>query len=197
MDYLEYKTASERHLETCLKLRDLIQMNYSSGNLNAEDEMKRDRLLANIYYLSGYVIECIVNYGILKTIKYDVIASKFNLKSVRKLTTFYQADSKNKFAVSFDENDQYSLWPLYRKGHKFQQNLKFFTFPGGANLSGMNITAIDIDPQEPVKSLLKNWDVECRYIFGPKYSINNQEIILFLKLAEEIHWGIRKQITKD
>ena len=107
--YDYYKDAAERHLETCKELREYIKANFQGKpTLSPQEERKQKMILANIYYLSGYVIECIVNYGILKHIKFENTEKKY----VNQLVSI---DTKHK--VSFSGNDQYSEYSLWEKNH--------------------------------------------------------------------------------
>lgn len=55
MDYKEFRQAAHRHLVTCQKMCDSL-----SGLTNSED---KNLMIANIYYLSGYVVETLLSYA--------------------------------------------------------------------------------------------------------------------------------------
>lgn len=69
MTYPEYKIAAERHLETCWSL--VEKLNYyedkrQKASLNSKDLNSESHLLANLYYLSGYMLECMYSYAMCK-----------------------------------------------------------------------------------------------------------------------------------
>ena len=190
MNYLDYKIASERHLETCLRLKEVISDKYLKERLSAQEIKNRDDLLSNIYYLTGYVIECIVSYGILKHINIESIYRAHNLRRLKELYSIY-----SKQAVSFDYNDRDARWSITNPKHNIEKNLTFFTVEAG--LTGMNIRGIDKNIDGDLKKLLKYWNAEYRYFFKEKTMLDIHKIFSFLKLAEEIHIGIRTKITND
>jgi hypothetical protein len=58
MNYKEYRTAARRHLDTCEYMLDYLD------KISYADSYNKENILADIYYLSGYVIECIATYAI-------------------------------------------------------------------------------------------------------------------------------------
>lgn len=57
-NYKEYRTAARRHLDSCEYMLDYLD------KISYADSYSKENILADIYYLSGYIIECIVNYAI-------------------------------------------------------------------------------------------------------------------------------------
>lgn len=57
-----YKDAAERHLHVCSLL--MKQLDYPQNFSNTN---KYQNILAELYYLSGYIVECSVNYKYLTT----------------------------------------------------------------------------------------------------------------------------------
>lgn len=58
MVYEDYYKVASKHLRTC---------EYMKDHLNTvTNPQKRDAILRNIYYLSGYIIEGVINYLIYK-----------------------------------------------------------------------------------------------------------------------------------
>lgn len=190
MQYKEYKTASERHLETCLKLKDVIESKYQNDKLNLLEIKKRDELLINVYYLTGYIIEYIVSYGMLKFIDIEKV---FLQKKISKLTDLASIYTNHK--VSYDYNDKYARWSITNPKHNIETNLTFFTLE--AKLTGLNIRGIDKNIDSDLKKLLKCWNAEYRYSIKDLSILDSKKIFSFLTLAEEIHNGIRAKITND
>jgi hypothetical protein len=190
MNYLDYKIASERHLETCLRLKEVVSDKYAMEGLSNLEIKNRDELLSNIYYLAGYVIECIVSYGILKLINIDSIYRTHNLRGLKELASIYSSHK-----VSFDYKDNFARWSITNPKHSIEKNLTFFTVEAG--LTGMNIRGIDKNIDGDLKKLVKYWNAEYRYYFKEKTILDVHKVFSFLNLAEEIHIGIRTKITND
>lgn len=198
MDYLEYKTASERHLETCLKLKDIVMATYSKTSLTLDEEKKKNELLANIYYLSGYVIECIVSYSILKFIDFDSIRNKHGITEVKQLKFYHTNGSNNNYGVAYGYRDignrftPYACrWSIYSQAHKLTPNLTFFTVE--ANLTGLGIRGIDVPLTGYLKDMLKKWDAETRYQINSGNLNQKDRVFEFLDLAEHIHVNLFRQ----
>ena len=65
MVFNEYRTACKRHMQACDKLlQDMEDANKFS------EEMKKN-ILQEIYYLAGYMFECIYKYALFALINYD------------------------------------------------------------------------------------------------------------------------------
>ncbi|MEN8217395.1 MAG: hypothetical protein ABFS56_13715, partial [Pseudomonadota bacterium] len=79
MFYKDYLNAARKHQYTCCVL--LEKLNSIDEN---KDKAKYKYLLLNLYYLSGYIIECIVKYGIYDLISYskDEEVSSLNEKGL-------------------------------------------------------------------------------------------------------------------
>ncbi len=154
MFYKDYLNAARKHKYTCCVLREKLD----SLDEN-KDKAKYKSLLLNLYYLSGYIIECIVKYGI-----YDLIG--------------YPKDK----AVS--ELEQKGL--TYKnniKHHRFER----YTEQLNKRMSGA-IPLVDghkKDIEKKVIQLYKEWDAEVRY----SYDLGKNEkhhYIAFYEYAEKI-----------
>jgi hypothetical protein len=188
MDYQEYKKASERHLDTCLSLKRIIEDKYENKILNPILELEKQEHLFNLYYLSGYIIECRMNYSILEFINFKNIATHNRLNSCKQLKSFHLA---NPYKVSFssrkDNNANYYLW---RPQHKFQSNIDFFA--AGSKLAGIGhirgVNGNQITPHA-TNQLFQDWDVEYRYE-TKNQNLSSQEIFEFLDFANEVLTGL-------
>lgn len=197
LEIISYKTSSERHLKTAKYLEGVYNGLPESGNI-----LDKSHLLLNMYYLTGYVIETIVNYGILKLIDFDNIRKKNpTIRRVEDLTPIY-----NKYNVGFMyEKDRdlsrnrlmHTEYPLYAKGHQINdKKLKFFT--NEFKLTDLGIRGIDRTiSNSKVEKLLFKWEAQVRYEFKDMDLINYENVHNFIVLAEEIHNGIKFKITKD
>jgi len=66
-EYKDYKTAAQRHLMTCKYLVDCLTLPDNPLHKPLTNSYKL-YLLKNIYYLSGYTIESIVNFAIYECV---------------------------------------------------------------------------------------------------------------------------------
>ena len=66
MKYTEFETSARRHLESCYHILDNLINSTESFR-----KQKEDRLILNIYYLSGYVIECSLKFAFFKAVKFS------------------------------------------------------------------------------------------------------------------------------
>ncbi|MCK5523380.1 MAG: hypothetical protein KAI83_09635 [Thiomargarita sp.] len=81
MNDKKYRAAAKRHLETCEYMLDYLdQISYA-------DSYSKENILVDIYYLSGYVIECIVSYAIG-----ELELSQSKITETRKIHNFQNND---------------------------------------------------------------------------------------------------------
>lgn len=199
-EFRNYKTSSERHLNTCKYL-----INHYTEIRDSDNVFNKTQLLLNIYYLSGYIIETIVNYGILIVIDIESILNKHPevKKNIKNLNITH-----NKYGVVFayhldkhgkpiDTFNQIKC-ALYNPGHKITTNNKLSFFSNQRGYVDLRIRGIDLDiSNKQVRKLLDDWEASVRYEFDKMDLINFDNVFNFFKLAEEIHNGIRFKITKD
>jgi hypothetical protein len=69
MIYKDYLNSARKHQHTCDVLIEKLDQLDSDNRM--PDMFKYNSYLLNLYYLSGYIIECIVKYGI-----YDLLGHK-------------------------------------------------------------------------------------------------------------------------
>lgn len=200
MDYQDYKTASERHLETCIRLKEVIAVNYLNKTLMPSELKSQNEILANIYYLSGYVIECILHYAIVEyVVKVD---TDFRKKVAKRNGGSYENVSVRDLKVQ-DNNCNvgysYGRYTLYRAGHRFQSNIDFFNY--GGKISGIDsIRALNgkTIPEQNVRTLFSKWNVGVRYSNSEFQNLTTpQDIFAFLDFTEEVHKGVTNLILPN
>ncbi len=200
MDYKDYKTASERHLETCIKLKDFVAVTYLNKTLLPHEQKKQNEILANIYYLSGYVIECILHYAIVEyVVKVD---TDFRKKVAKRNGGNFENVSVRELKVQ-DNNCNvgysYGRYSLYRFGHRFQSNIDFFNY--GSKISGIDsIRALNgkTIPEQNVRTLFSKWNVGVRYSNSEFQNLNTpKDIFAFLDFTEEVHKGVTNLILPN
>lgn len=196
MDYKDYKTASERHLETCLKLQELTMNNYIGKPLQTNDLKIKNEILGNIYYLSGYIIECIVNYGMLVYIDFDKICKKQRISSVHDLKLRHN-NSKISYSSYSDENAKYYLWQASHK--QFEKNPNIYFFDQEARIQGAEIDIIKnrLNDQN-IRRLFKSWCVKSRYTINPIIldgkNVNENLVFEFLGFAQLVNSNLTNHI---
>jgi len=164
MIYEDYKVASLRHLQTC---------QYMYQHLDSvTDPIENANILADIYYLSGYVMECITNYAIYKYVKFNPQGDVQNLNYPK---------------ISFSTINQGKKY--YIATHNFQRNSKIL--PHGSKKQQIPFIGDDKPSKYlAVKDLYWYWHPgNIRYSLDSKLTLQltKPNIKLFVELAEEIY----------
>lgn len=191
--YDYYKDAAERHLETCKELREYIKANFQGKpTLSPQEERKQKMILANIYYLSGYVIECIVNYGILKHIKFENMG-----KELKNLVS-----DDNPHGVSYSNYPKMqSLKPIkyviYAPNHRLNAGNKHLFFKSIVKITGREFDAIPFINGKPLnpkqQNLFKIWGATIRYEIDYNLLVLS-DIEEFCENSEKIYNGMDRHI---
>lgn len=126
MDYKEFRQAAHRHLITCQKMCDGL-----SAIKNFED---KNAMIANIYYLSGYIIETLLSYAI-----------------------FCSLDLKTKKKPVEDHPDYENGF----KTHDFQAKISFAK-KHNCNLDGITFISSRHSNKDFMK-LFNGWRIDLRY----------------------------------
>lgn len=69
MKYTEYKKSAKRHLDTCGHL--IKTLNSVQAKTTHSQQECQNNLILNVFYLSGYVVECILKFTFFQSIHYD------------------------------------------------------------------------------------------------------------------------------
>lgn len=166
--YKEYLRAARKHLSTCIVIREALTTLDPSA---VENHSKIKQLTLNLYYLSGYVIECAVKYAIYVEIKYD----------------------KNQHINQLDTTDI-----SYRKHiqrHRFDRYVDHLNSRHGGIILIDNKQGISRE----VKKLYHNWDAPVRYCYDEipnqfKHSDEFEHVLTFSQYAEQIFTHIQSNI---
>ncbi len=130
--YEEFLMSARKHRQTCTVISDSLN---SLDNTNVENDSKAKFLTLNLYYLSGYIIECSIKYGIYVCIGYD------RSRCVKQLNTEEVAYGRQ------------------IKNHRYDRYEDILNSKHGGIILVDNKSNI---PQ-PVKNLYSNWDADIRY----------------------------------
>lgn len=69
MKYSEYLSSAKRHDYTCSILKDKLEEECLS-----ENSIEFSYLYSNLFYISGYIFECVIKYKILEFSEHDELA---------------------------------------------------------------------------------------------------------------------------
>ncbi len=157
MVYKDFLNAARKHKYTC---------NAIFECLNDETNVaKHKSLLLNLYYLSGYIIECIVKYAI-----YDLNGYQRN-RDIKKL---------DENGLTFDKDIKHHKFKRYTEHLK---RLRSIPIPLINNQQGV---------AKEVVELYKEWDADVRYSYELKYG--KTHYIEFYKCAQEIFNIIKNNV---
>ncbi len=189
MDFKDYQKASLKHLTTCKIMLDSIDLLASKDEALINIEIKKQALLHNMFYLSGYTLESIINYTIFKHFKWSepsiyVTDHKF---SARCDLSFYPNVGRLK------GRGNYTFW---MSQHDFRRNIEILkkTFPN----SGIPLIdkMIKVDPD--LIKLYNSWNVEIRYYTQDAlYSgqvLSEDKVKRFVSLTENIYNNLMKLV---
>lgn len=163
MVYKDYLNAARKHRITCDVIAEKLD---EEKNHIPKNQGKMKSLTLNLYYLSGYIIECIVKYAIYDLIGYD------REDDVRNL---------NKKGLTYDTHIRH---------HRFETYTEHLV----KRMSG-NIPLINDRKQIPRETvnIYKEWDAEIRYSYELRYE--EIHYIEFYEYAKSI-FEIIKNNTK-
>ncbi len=177
--YNDYITAAQRHRMTCDYLIKSICL--PNNQLHKPDNSSyKNYLLKNIYYLSGYTIECMVNYAIYKCVN--------ETKPVNRQFTLVDQLNEPVYNLGF-RSHYYSI-----SSHRFQRNMEVLNLIATAKFAQVPIIGGTIYPNNwnVMQSLFNGWKPHARYT---NVGYSEQQIISFYELSSEIYTNIRSCIT--
>ena len=203
MVYTEYATAAERHIETCIHLLGVLETQYQSkeseSGLLPREQKEKLELLSNLYYLSGYIIECAYSYALCKHIALDsTIDIERQLPSGKVCWNQNQVGKKKK-----DVNTGTDIIPahaIYRSKHKMSINEMSYFQSSFTSTTGKSVTSIPIIggknmSDSAAQQLFDDWSAEVRYTVTTFLDYSN--VFKFFYACEEIYRLTRQIITTD
>ena len=120
----EYFGAAQRHLAVCQELQKQIKVfqekEGKGSSLSKSEELLKHQLLCDLYYLTGYVIECSCCTAI-----YHHFPNLLDKKDLKKNSP----DSKYPkviFKIGQNDNDRFSFFCIADKDHKLTNFTKAF-----------------------------------------------------------------------
>jgi len=136
MKYSDFLNAARKHQAAC----EVIKNEIVSIDMNRTPHLraKQRKLLLNFYYLTGYVIECSVKYGIYKLIDFDPKAP---------------VNSLDQCGLSYNHNI---------KHHRFCKYADHLV----SRMSGIKLIDDVNGVSREVQELYNRWDAEVRYWYS-------------------------------
>jgi hypothetical protein len=145
--------ASLRHLRTC---------EYMINHIN-DSEISKKTILHNIYYLSGYIFECVTNYAIFK-FKLDDSIFEECTGDILKL-----------------KNGKYLIQ------HRYQKHLGKLEIEFSFDLNNL------FNENTESKQLFDDWKTETRYKIKDGIDLNMENVGQLLKIANNLVKQIREK----
>lgn len=183
MVYTDYKIAAERHLEVCLQLLDIIEDEYQKKEpLSRAKEKEKNQLLADLYYLSGYIIECSYNCAIYKAVGWLT-------NDVKRLETTSTRHSVSCFNPRVGSSSSFTI--RKNSNHSFSGNTHFFqTIIATSAISHLPVIGTNLLPSHSAYELFDNWNAEIRYQVDSNITLDYNSTFAFFYLANEIYEGL-------
>ena len=180
MLYTQYKDAALKHLNACKTA--LHGLKFYHGNTPISQK-KREALLHNIFYLSGYTLECIINYAIYRRVGFSLTSEVELLQDTVNNISFYKTPRGNTHKFTY-----------FVQQHKFHKNIQLLhnLLPGGHSVPLVDRT-INIAPEmermifDRFAGVRNNnhWRPELRYETTTPFSQSDIEELV--KLTEQVY----------
>lgn len=186
-EYMDYKTAAQRHLMTCQYLVECLTLPDNTNHKPLSNTYK-SYLLKNIYYLSGYTIESIVNFAIYECVN----DTKPRPQKIRRVNQLYEPSLSLVFKDRRNIGFRYVIaW------HNFQKNMEVLNILATSKFSKIPVISGTHYPiyWNNVKPLFDNWEAQVRYKDNALTLYTEQQILDFFKFSTELYTGIRSCIT--
>ncbi|MCE2906773.1 MAG: hypothetical protein LW814_17455 [Anabaena sp. CoA2_C59] len=178
MRYKEYERASLKHLKACQAM--LAGLSCQAKSISVAE---KEYLLMDIFYLSGYTLECIINFALFKEVyKKPHNKPKYNDYTNVKIVE----DSTLNFAFKFRTKANSKGYAYCIQTHNFYKNIQLLN-----NLVGKNTIPLISNPKTVPPNLLqmiRNWKAEARYHTHIKY--NEKDIKSLVELTEKVYNAI-------
>ncbi len=163
MKYTEFKKAAKRHLDTCHHLvHNLNSLPVNFPKITHARHEYQNNLILNVYYLSGYVIECILKYTFFQSIHYD------RRKDVENLNQ----DNCDKV---FKDLKTHSFAELVALVERYDKHLP------------SDIPILKQQPKKEIKQMFNAWAPDQRYYSNTSFGIDKTSLEEYLTVISQIH----------
>ena len=186
-EYKDYKTAAQRHWMTCQYMVECLTLPDNTLHKPLSSSYK-SYLLKNIYYLSGYTIESIINFAIYECVN----------ESKSPTEKIIRVDELNEPSLSlgFRSRGRYS-YQFVIAYHKFQANMHILNVLASSKFSLVPVVGGTVYPSywDDIQPLFDNWEAQVRYKNDILTLYTEQQILDFFKFSTELYTSIRSCIT--
>ena len=197
-EYTDYRTAAQRHLMTCQYMVECLRLPDNPHHKPLSNFYKT-YLLKNIYYLSGYTIESIINFAIYECVNKSKTAKEPKIQFVNEL-----CEPRYKLIFTKDASKTPRPWGdstiyIYVIAyHKFKENYKVLSglansYPNFDKIPVIGRRVVPANWNSYLHKMFDDWQAQIRYTDAIPYSEN--QIVDFFKLSVDIYNGIRNYIT--
>ncbi|MFN5066741.1 MAG: hypothetical protein ACK4V0_19490 [Aphanizomenon sp.] len=178
MRYKEYERASLKHLKACQAM--LAGLSCQAKSISVAE---KEYLLMDIFYLSGYTLECIINFALFKEVykkphnkpKYN---DDTNVKTVEDSTLNFAFHS---YSIETQKKYYYCI-----QHHNFYRNIELLN-----ELVGSKSIPLISNPKTVPHNLLqmiRKWKAQARYDTNIKY--DEKDIKSLVELTEKVYNAI-------
>ncbi|WP_413670138.1 hypothetical protein ACEN9X_09465 [Mucilaginibacter sp. Mucisp86] len=188
MDFKNYQESSIKHLSTCKSILHAIHLLHTVGNTSADilQPNNTQATLHNVFYLSGYTLESIINYSIFKHYRWTK-------PSVQELDHTFSGRCDFTFFphVPRRNGGTYQYWASQ---HEFHRNIDILK----REFSSCGLPLIDrtAPVDNDAKKLFFSWNVEVRYhLPTERYSgveLTFANVKKFVELTDILYNGLMK-----
>lgn len=186
-EYKDYKTAAQRHLMTCQYMVECLTLPDNTLHKPLSSSYK-SYLLKNIYYLSGYTIESIINFAIYECVN----DTKPRHQKIRRVNQLHEPSLSLVFKDRRNVGFRYVIaW------HNFQKNMEVLNILATSKFSQIPVISGTHYPiyWGSVQPLFDNWEAQVRYKNNVLNLYTEQQILDFFQFSTELYTGIRSCIT--
>jgi hypothetical protein len=191
MIYSDYEKASLKHLKACKTM--VFTLLHHSASISQKD---KSYLLMNIFYLSGYTLECIINYALFKEVyrrnrwsNKECVKKGFSHKKGvvdKNLSFAFWQEKTPSFNPKTGKNSMTNKYNHCIQHHDFWNNVTLLD----NLLSGNCIPLIGNKKAVPqnVLRIIPTWRAASRYDTHVTYK--ESDIVDLVDLTEKVYQGI-------
>lgn len=186
MQYQEYKKAALKHLKSCQAIVDYFDHSHHSIT-----PLSEQYLLMNLFYLSGYTLECVINYAL-----FNKICTKNNFPKNISVKKLYDTSEKFAFYKTIKYNDRETGLKMtfnatfYIAEHNFMNNISLLK----KLTPSSNLLLIHDRQRVPssVLALIRTWKTHCRYETRQNY--NRSDIYNLIDFTDKFYREVCKVV---
>lgn len=183
MLYTDYRDAAERHLEVCLQLQSILESYQTKESsaipLSISEQKEKTQILSDLYYLSGYIIECSYSCAICKSINWTTAVDLI-------------MPTTNSYGISF-RNRNGTTFSMTKPKHQLSTSGHMEFFQTIIPITPAYAIPLVIDAIAPTRlcyDLFDNWNAEIRYLVDSSLVLDYDNVFDFFYLSVEVYEGL-------